>query len=147
MVLNLKFPIVRSKPPLQRNSFYALSSLGGPPPGFEGNPSHFNNPSAMGFMNKRASMEPFERGYSPPNNQLVPPMPKKKPTSKRSCQNIIQPLVPENELHPGFGIEQYLKDKKTSDSISDNKDDQFLIKEEDDDDDSLEEQKAEEKPL
>jgi hypothetical protein len=145
MVLNLKFPIVRNKPPLQRNSFYTLSSLNGPPPGFGNNPSHFKNPSALGFMNKRASMEPCERGFSPPGSQLIPPMPKKKPTSKRSCQNIIQPLVPENEMYPGFGFEQYLKDKKTSDSISDNRDDQFLIKEEDDDD-SLEEKKADEKP-
>lgn len=91
-------------------------------------------------------MEHFGRDYSPPNNQLVPPMPRKKPASKRSCQNIIQPLVPENELHPGFALDQYLKDKKTSDSISDNRDDQFLIKEEDDDD-SIEEKKAEEKPF
>ena len=132
LAINLKFPIMRHKPPVQRNSFYSLSSMAGPPPGLGkaeankmGMESTFGNKGQLNY----AQMSRI----SPPSDWLLPPD-QRKPKTKRSCQNVVKPLVNESELNH-MQIE-----KKSSDSISDN--DQYQIKEEDDDD-SLEEQKAE----
>ena len=63
LVMNLKFPLIRDKVTVQRNSFSSLSSIYRPPPGFEGvAPKAIYPPSQ--FANK-TKLNKLSDSYSP----------------------------------------------------------------------------------
>lgn len=84
-MINIKFPRGQPRPPAQRNSFFSLNDLG------------------LKGANKSTFLLSQARGSSPPSEFQNAPLSQRKPKSKRSCQNIVQPLVNE----PGFKLDTY----------------------------------------
>jgi hypothetical protein len=111
-----------------------------PPPGFENILPQQPRAHLSTFVDPDQMSEGRQRGYSPPNDVKRPQLAQRKPISKRSCQNVIPPLVGQSDIQIDMYLDKYLKDKNGSDSLSDDND-QDYIKEEDSDD-SAEEEKV-----
>mmetsp|Transcript_8753 Transcript_8753/g.9930 ORF Transcript_8753/g.9930 Transcript_8753/m.9930 type:complete len:320 (+) Transcript_8753:721-1680(+) len=133
LIMNLKYPCPKPKSPIQRNSFMAIPSRNRAPPGLENTLNREPNIKLSGFANNKNFGEINQRGKSPPTEELLPPMPKKRPIAKRSHQDIVAPLVAGLESKSDFYLYKDLaKEKFESDSLSDD-DNQYPIKEEEND--------------
>jgi hypothetical protein len=149
VVVNLKFPIMPVQPmvPRNRDSLSSINSANRrPPPGFEENGSHDGNGFPASQAQNPSGFKKHDRTLSPPINKSGSKLVRKRPTSTKSTQNCIVPLVTESETdNEKKRIHKYLneissKGKNESDSISDEVD-RLPIKEEDEDDSVDEEQK------
>lgn len=109
-----------------------------PPPGFENMLPQQPRIHFSTFAEPDQMSEGRQRGFSPPNDVKRPQLAKRKPIAKRSCQNVIPPLVGQSDIQIDMYLDKYLKDKNGSDSLSDDND-QDYIKEEDSDDSGEEE--------
>lgn len=67
------------------------------PPGFENMKMSQPMMPIPGYAKPRFNAPPM-RGASPPMEYLDPGLAQRKPKSKRSCQNIIQPLVTDTDF-------------------------------------------------
>ena len=131
--MNLKFPRGHPKPPIQRNSFFSLGDQGQlslrrnndqypqipshlkgdvnmmhnrPPPGFEGIKSSQSMMPASNLPNKSQYLPSKLGGMGGPMEYLDPLAGQRKPKSKRSCQNIIQPLVSDTDFKLNLYIDK-----------------------------------------
>lgn len=74
LVMNLKFPLVRNRAAIQRNSFNSLSTLNRPPPGFESIGSNKLKYPVSQFANKtkvKISSDRFSPNFEDVKQSLV----------------------------------------------------------------------------